>query len=42
VILTAGQRCTNPVDDAVKALRKLGIDARGAERAVHTVLHLHP
>jgi len=32
----------NPVDDAVKALRKLGIDARGAERAVRSVLQLHP
>jgi hypothetical protein len=31
----------NPVDDAVKALRRLGIDARGAERAVRRVLQRH-
>jgi len=33
---------SNPVGDAVRALRKLGVDARGAERAVRRVLQLHP
>jgi hypothetical protein len=32
----------SPVDDAVKALKKLGVDARGAKRSVRSVLQLHP
>jgi hypothetical protein len=41
-IPSASTDTPSPIDDAVKALRKLGIDARAAERAVRGFLQLHP